>query len=57
MSSRILLVEDDVDISAILQSYLSTENYEVVWAADGEEACSLFDALEFDLVLLDLIDP
>lgn len=57
MSSRILLVEDDADISAILQSYLSTENYEVVWAADGEEACSLFDASEFDLVLLDLMIP
>lgn len=54
---RILLVEDDVEISEMLKNYLLTENYEVVCAYDGEEACSMFFAAQFHLVLLDLMIP
>ena len=54
---RVLLVEDDVEISEMLKNYLSTENYEVVCAYDGEEACSKFFASQFHLVLLDLMIP
>ena len=57
MSNKILLVEDDVEISEILKNYLMTENYEVVCVADGEEACSAFDHSSFSLVLLDLMIP
>ena len=32
---KILLVEDDVEISTMLKNFLSTENYEVVTASDG----------------------
>ena len=39
---KILLVEDDREISEMLQNYLQTENYEVICAFDGEEACRLF---------------
>ena len=35
---KILLVEDDAEISEMLKNYLETENYEVVCAFDGEEA-------------------
>ena len=54
---RILLVEDDTEISEMLKNYLSTENYEVVCAFDGQEACAKFDEADFDLVLLDLMIP
>ena len=54
---RILLVEDDAEISEMLKNYLSTENFEVVCAFDGREACSKFDEAAFDLVLLDLMIP
>lgn len=55
---RILLVEDDIEISEMLKGYLETEQYEVLCAADGREACRLFDtAGELDLVLLDLMIP
>lgn len=57
MGDRILLVEDDAEISEMLKNYLLTENYEVSCAADGEEACALFDRADFDLVLLDLMIP
>ena len=36
---KILLVEDDMEISAMLKNFLMTENYEVVTASDGEIAC------------------
>lgn len=56
-SYRILLVEDDPAISEMLKNYLKTENYEVICAFDGQEACSIFDAGVFHLVLLDLMIP
>lgn len=54
---RLLLVEDDLEISQMLKDYLETEDYEVVCAADGEEACGRFQRGAFDLVLLDLMIP
>lgn len=54
---RILLVEDDTEISDMLRSYLATENYEVDCASDGQEACDRFDKDSFDLVMLDLMIP
>jgi len=57
MPKRILLVEDDKDISQLIESHLKQENYEVLIALDGEEAESFIDQEEFDLVLLDLMLP
>lgn len=39
---KILLVEDDTEISTMLKNFLSTENFEVVTAGDGVSACSKF---------------
>lgn len=39
---KILLVEDDMEISAMLKSFLMTENYEVIAVSDGESACEKF---------------
>ncbi len=54
---KILLIEDDREISLMLQSFLSKENFEVITALDGESACELFDLSNYDLVLLDLMLP
>lgn len=54
---KILLVEDDTEISEMLKYYLATENYEVVCAFDGQLACTMFDDASYDLVLLDLMIP
>lgn len=54
---KILLVEDDIEISAMLKNFLTTENYEVVTASDGESACEKFFSDDFALVLLDLMIP
>lgn len=57
ITMKLLLVEDDTEISEMLKNYLETENYEVTCAADGEEACAVFDKDAFHLVLLDLMIP
>ena len=54
---KLLLVEDDMEISQMLKDYLETENYEVICAVDGEEACKKFDRDAYSLVLLDLMIP
>lgn len=54
---KILLIEDDGEIREMLKNYLTTENYEVTCAADGQEACDRFDQAAFSLVLLDLMIP
>lgn len=57
MNNKILLIEDDAEISEMLSRYLTAENYEIVCAADGQEACTLFDRMQFDMILLDLMIP
>ena len=54
---KILLVEDDTEISDMLRNFLISENFEVTAAFDGESACGGFFADEYSLVLLDLMIP
>ncbi len=56
-NNKILLVEDDVEISTMLKNFLATENFDVVTAFDGQSACDKFFADRFSLVLLDLMIP
>ncbi|GGH36033.1 response regulator transcription factor [Paenibacillus segetis] len=57
MPNRILLVEDDREISQLIESHLKQENYIVCTAFDGEEAGVLLQKEKFDLILLDLMLP
>ncbi|WP_080839423.1 MULTISPECIES: response regulator transcription factor [Cohnella] len=57
MPKRILLAEDDREISQLIESHLKRENYAVFTAHDGEEAAALFQQEKFDLILLDLMLP
>ena len=54
---RILVVDDDPNISELLNIYLEKEGYEVRTAADGNEGVALFKAYSPDLVLLDIMMP
>lgn len=55
---RLLLIEDDTEISGMLSGFLESEAYEVVTANDGEEALSKFyENSSFDIILLDLMIP
>ena len=57
MSKKILIVEDDHNISELLQLYLKNEGYETVIANDGGEGVDQFRKFRPDLVLLDLMLP
>lgn len=55
--ARILVVEDDVDISDIISEYLGASGLEVICASDGEEALRFFPEGGFDVVILDIMLP
>ncbi len=54
---RILVVEDDVQLAEMLMEALSDRQYVVDVAQDGEEAWDFVNALEYDLVVLDITLP
>ena len=57
MSARILVVEDEPQLRAILRLYLEREGHQVSEAGDGPTALAAFDAQPCDLVILDLMLP
>ena len=57
MAVTVLVVEDDKNISDLLQMYLEKEGYAVTTAADGGQGLAKFRAIKPDLVLLDLMMP
>lgn len=54
---KILVVDDEASIRRILETRLSMIGYEVVTAADGEEAIEVFHLENPDLVVLDVMMP
>ena len=54
---KILLVEDDSNLSSVLKDYLEMMDYETVLAKDGKEGSDLFRKGEFDLCVLDVMMP
>jgi DNA-binding response OmpR family regulator len=54
---RILLVDDEQSIQALLSYPLRKDGYDVVQAADGREALARFGEGTFDLVVLDVMMP
>ena len=57
LDKKILVVDDDPNISDLLKIYLEKEGYEVKLASDGAEGVSYFKMYEPDLVLLDIMLP
>ena len=57
MDTKILVVDDDNNISELLKVYFTNEGYEVKTASDGMEGISYFKMYEPDIVLLDIMLP
>lgn len=55
--AKILLVEDDNNLSAVLFDYLELLGYQVTLAVDGEQGYVLFKEGAFDLYILDVMLP
>jgi len=57
MKTKILLVEDDLNLGDVLRDYLELQDYEVVRAMDGVEGLENFNLQPFDLLILDVMLP
>ena len=59
MKNTILIAEDDFKIRQMVTLFLKGNNFEVIQAADGEEALDLFyeHNKDIDLILLDVMMP
>ena len=54
---KILLVEDDPNLSLVLQDYLEMMNYDVTLCRDGMEGLIAFKNGQFNLCILDIMMP
>lgn len=54
---RILVVDDEEKICAIIRKYGEFEGYEITEAADGMEAVRLCRKQDFDVIILDVMMP
>ena len=54
---KILIVEDDADISMVEEAYLNAAGFETKVLTDGEVVESVIEKEHFDLILLDLMLP
>ncbi|MBQ8904648.1 MAG: response regulator transcription factor [Oscillospiraceae bacterium] len=57
MSGRILIIEDNKEISSLLTGFLNKNGYETITAFEGNTASALLSKQEFDIVLMDLMLP
>jgi two-component system OmpR family response regulator len=54
---KILLVEDDPNLSLVLQDYLEMMNYEISLCRNGKEGLDIFRNGKFNLCILDIMMP
>lgn len=54
---RVLIVEDDREISKLLRDFLHNESYEVIQTYNGAEAALIMKNEKFDIILMDLMLP
>ncbi len=55
--TRVLVVEDEPQLAALLQAHLARAGFQVYVAGDGESALRAFEEHAADLVVLDLMLP
>ena len=57
VGSKLLVIDDDVNICELLKVYFQNEGYEVATAKDGVDGMNAFKSYDPDIVLLDLMMP
>ena len=57
MNPHLLIVDDDERIRSLLQQFLVQSDYLVSTAENAEQAITLLSAIEFDLIILDVMMP
>jgi len=57
MNNRVLVVEDDKNLGKVLTDYLTSKNYLVQLAEDGEIGFDFFTNNDYDIIILDIMMP
>lgn len=57
MADKILLVDDEVEIADLIETYLKSEDYSVYKFYSSKEALACIQTTEFDLAILDIMMP
>ncbi|MEG2337509.1 MAG: response regulator transcription factor [Clostridium sp.] len=57
LDTKILLVDDDVNISELVELYFQKEGYKVFKAHNGNDAVEIFKDVEPDIIVLDIMMP
>lgn len=57
MTTHILIIEDDINLSTVLADYLQDKGYVIDTATDGQEGWELVNKKHYDLLLLDIMMP
>jgi CheY-like chemotaxis protein len=52
---KVLVVDDEVKIRAVIKEYAEFEGYEIDEAADGMEAIAKCRATDYDIIIMDII--
>jgi DNA-binding response OmpR family regulator len=55
--TTVLIIEDEVELAKVLESYLARSGYEVLMASDGHKGLALWEAQSPQMILLDLNLP
>jgi len=55
--NKLLLIDDDKELSQLLNEYLTTEGFEVVVAYDGETGVQLATQEQYSAIILDVMLP
>jgi DNA-binding response OmpR family regulator len=55
--SRLLIIDDDPETALEIKKLLKSEEYEIFYAANGEEGLKKLGKVKPDIILLDLVLP
>ncbi|HKL99656.1 MAG TPA: response regulator transcription factor [Mobilitalea sp.] len=56
-NERVLIIEDDIDLSNVMRDFLSNDGYQIFQAFAGDKGLDLLNKQEPDLVILDIMLP
>lgn len=57
MGNKVLVVDDEENVTELLKLYLETERFEVSTAGDGAKAIELVKCFKPDIIILDIMMP
>ena len=57
MAKKILVIDDDPDISSLTKAFLENKGYIALTAKDGKEGVTIANKQTPDLILLDILMP